>query len=220
MANNHIELHFHPRACSIVPHILLNEAGISFIPHVVQLESMTADFATKNPKKQVPVLVVDDNVITENPAVIHAINQLAPRQQFMGRNPIEFIRVCEWLNFCSASVHAQAWGPFLRPWRYTTDPSSEAQAAVKAKSAVNLREQFDSVESQLRDGVWAVGDSFTAADAYLLCFFRWATWHNLADMGSTYPKWAKLMQRVNRMESVKDVLENYERIEQDFARNG
>ena len=87
MASPEVTLYMHPDTSSIVTEILLHQTGISFKPRLVQGKSITTDFAAINPKMQVPVLEVNGKIMTENPAIAHAINQLAPEKQIMGNSP-------------------------------------------------------------------------------------------------------------------------------------
>lgn len=175
---------------------------------------MSGDFAKLNPKKQVPVLVFDNNVLTEVPAIIHAINHLAPDKQIMGKDTMQFLRVCEWMNWMSGPLHAQVWGPFARPWRWTDDPSAEAGIREKCKGRVI--ECFDMIESRLPESGWALGDHFTAVDAYVFPFFRWAKSRIGLDMESKYPKWAKLVAKVGELEAVSGVVEREDRIAEEL----
>ena len=109
MASRGITLYTHPGTCAVVPHILLNYAGVEFQLQPVKGQSVTSDFAATNPKKQVPVFVMDGEIITEAPAIAQAINQVVPKAKIFGRSPMQFVRVCEWLNYMSAAIHAQAW---------------------------------------------------------------------------------------------------------------
>lgn len=206
MASPSVALHLIPGSSSLFPHILLRYCNIPFTPHFFRASDLQNLKAT-NDKQQVPVLLVDGNNITENPAIAHAINQLAPEKHLFGRTPLEFVRVCEWLNFISGPLHAQAWGPYIRPRRFTTDASAEAQAAVKAAAERNLLDRFAMLESRLHpDGPWALGEHFTAVDAYSFPFFRLAAQRMGLDMAGTYPRWNRLVQGLMAMEAVSDTL--------------
>ena len=205
MAVPKVTLFMHPGTCALVPHILLAYTGIPFEAQPVRSTSMNGDFAKINPKKQVPVLQFDDNVITEVPAIIHAINHLAPEKQITGRDPMQFIRVCEWMNWLSGPLHAQVWGAYARPWRWTDDPSAEAGIREKCKGRVI--ERFDMIEGKLPESGWTLGGQFTAVDAYLFPFFRWGKARLGLDMESKYPKWARLVVKVGELAAVKSVVE-------------
>ena len=183
-----------------------------------------ADLIAMNPKKQVPVLWLDGQAFTENPAIAHAINQLAPDKKIMGRNNVEFLRVCEWLNWISATFQAQAWGPYVyahpsqfgirtyyfnryvRPWRFTTDKSGEA--AVKAAGEQKIIERFGTLESMLNAaGPWALGDHFTAVDAFLFHWYRAAKSRMGSEVVDKYPRWTKIYSQSSEMSAVKKALD-------------
>ncbi len=67
-----MKLYFSPGACSLSPHIVLQEAGLSF--EKVRADTKTkvmdggGDFRTVNPLGYVPALVLDDGtLLTEGP---------------------------------------------------------------------------------------------------------------------------------------------------------
>ncbi len=99
-----VKLWYSPGACSLAPHMLLNEIGQDFEAIRVPIREgahLTEAFTRLNPKKRLPVLALDDEVITELPAIALAISQLAPRLHLMGRTPLGQARVLEWLNWLS-----------------------------------------------------------------------------------------------------------------------
>ena len=214
MASSKVTLFMHPGTCALVPHILLAYTGVPFEPQAVHSGSMTSEFAKINPKKQVPVLVFEGNVLTEVPALVHAINHLAPDKQITGKDSLQFLRVCEWMNWLSGPLHAQVWGAFARPWRWTDDPAAEAGIREKCKRRVI--ERFDMIESKLPEDGWSLGDNFTAVDAYLFPFFRWGGSRLGLDMQSKYPKWARLVAKVGELEAVKQVVETEDRIAEEL----
>ena len=209
-----ILLYHYPGSTSTFPRLLLEYCGIE---HELKIpDPSNSEFAAINPKKQVPVLIVDNNLITENPAIAHAINQLAPEKHLFGNSPLEFIRVCEWLNWISATVHAQAWGPYVRPSRFTTDQTAEA--SVRAAAAQRLQARWDEIESKLGESdSWAVGEGFTAVDAFLLQFMRFAKNGMGLDMQKMYPKWTRLVDRMLKIEAIKTVFEADEMLKKEMA---
>jgi glutathione S-transferase len=110
------KLYFAPGTCSLAPHILLREAGVEFeaIANSVTLKTVTfaEGFELLNPKMRVPVLVLDGVVITELPAIVTAIAQLVPNMRLMGKGQLETVRVYEWMNWLSGTLHGQAFGAF------------------------------------------------------------------------------------------------------------
>lgn len=174
-----LTLWYSPQACSIAPHILLIEAELDFQlvlaeVDMAQDERFTAEFKALNPKKRVPVFKMNDEIITEVPAIITAISYLAPDRGFLGKTTMDTVRVYEWLNYLGGVVHGQAYGGLYRPERLVDDPT--LHAAVQEKALRNLEQAFVLIEQKLRSSgtMYAVGNSFTAADAYLFVLYRWA----------------------------------------------
>jgi len=187
-------LYYSPGACSLVPHIALEEAAAKFAAHRVVLAEgahRTAEYLKINPHARVPALDVDGQIITENIAIL---NYLALRFGAVGSVPLDVplaaARCNELLGWFASSVHiafAQIW----RPERFTAD--ADVHPAIVAGGHEALRAHFTEIEEFLGDG-WAVDGHFTAADSYLLTFFRWGRriGHNM----SAYPRWGALAERI------------------------
>ncbi|RMZ76441.1 hypothetical protein DV737_g4821, partial [Chaetothyriales sp. CBS 132003] len=203
VAMSNIKLYYSPGACSLAPHILLREADAK--AEIIKLsvkKGFPEDHRDLNPKLRVPILVLNGDTITENPAIMTAIAQLAPGKHLMGETDLEKVRVYEYMNYLSSSVHTQAWGQILRPHRYSDDEA--AYAGIKAKGFKNLIQSLDYVESTLK-GVHAVGAKFTAVDAYLYVFYRWASSAGI-DMAAKYPKYSSLVVELLSRKSVQEAL--------------
>ncbi|QSS58238.1 hypothetical protein I7I51_07661, partial [Histoplasma capsulatum] len=66
---------FMPGSCSLAPHILLRELGLDVETiHVTDLSP--SGLGAINPKRRVPVLSIDGEIITEVPAILTAFAQL------------------------------------------------------------------------------------------------------------------------------------------------
>ncbi|HEY0327544.1 MAG TPA: glutathione S-transferase N-terminal domain-containing protein, partial [Rhodopseudomonas sp.] len=73
-----MKLYYAPGACSLSPHIALHEAGLAHELVKVDLRAKTTengeDFATINPKSQVPALMLDSGeLVTEGPVIVQII---------------------------------------------------------------------------------------------------------------------------------------------------
>ncbi len=197
-----IEFYHAPGACSLAPHILLHMAGLSFTPKRVALfegEHLTEDFARINPKRRVPVLVLDGETITEVPAIATAISELAPERAFMGRTRLERARVHEWMNWLSGTLHGQAFAGLWRPQRFSDDETILEQ--IQAKGRKTISECFDFIEERIQTP-FALGDAFTAADAFLLVFYRWGNGVGF-DMAADYPNYARLARNIAALDAAK-----------------
>ena len=107
-----ITLWMSPGACSLAPHILLHEIGATFNMVVAATSgggTSTDAFTRLNPKQRVPVLALGNEVITELPAIVTAISNLAPERHLMGDTPLDTARVYEWMNWLSGTLHGQGF---------------------------------------------------------------------------------------------------------------
>lgn len=199
-------------ACSVAPHILLKEAGLDFEKTIfamgdyVKNGGYPEDFKKLTPKAKVPVLKVDDEVITENPAIFTYISQLAPSKHFLGKTPLETVRVYEWLNYLSGSVHGQGYGMFFRPDRFVDVEDGSLNKHVQAKGKQTIQEMYKFIDEKLEGKKWAVGDDFTAADAYLYVFYRWGVFPAQFPMEKDYPNYTRLAKEVAQRPAVQEVL--------------
>jgi glutathione S-transferase len=189
-------LHFSPGACSLAPHIALEEIGL---PYKLTLTS-TSDGATQapeylrlNPKGRVPLLISGDSVLTEAPAILIHLALLNPDAALLGTSSEALVRSMEWFNWLSGSVHAVAVRQIWRPEAFTTDASQHE--AIVEKGKVNLSHAFAMIELRLAQSNWAVGTSYSIVDAYLLVFYRWGNRMAL-DMRSLYPAWTQHTMRL------------------------
>jgi glutathione S-transferase len=200
-----LKLFYSPGACSIVPHIALEEARAEFEPVRVTLaegEHLRPEYLAINPHARVPALGTDRGVITENIAVLNYIADEygAPGSVPRGE-PYTTAHCNQLLGWFSSSVHisfAQVW----RAGRFTRDES--AHPAVIEGGRQNLAEQFAEIEQLSGEG-WLVGDEFSAADSYALIFFRWGKRIGM-DM-ARFPHWAALNERTIARDAAQAALE-------------
>jgi glutathione S-transferase len=167
-----MRLHYKPGACSLAPHIVLNELAVPFELDKTDLSKGLTEsgesFLAISPNGYVPVLRTDaGDVITENPAVLQYLADLAPEGTLAPKaGTLERVRLQELLNFLSSELH-KAFSPF-----FSTNPrSAEATKRVESK----LARRIDHVEERLGDReTYLQGDSFTIADAYAFVLLNWA----------------------------------------------
>lgn len=199
-----LTLYYSPGVSSLAPHILIHEAGLPFTATKIDIAGgFPASFRELNPKLRVPILAIDDVVITENPAIMLAISQLCPERHFMGSTDLERVRTAEWMNWLSGTMHGQAFGGFFKPARYVKDPS--LQGAVKEKSLETLLDCLSIIEESL-SGVHAVGNHLTIVDVFLYVMYRFSVRTDL-QMATSYPKYTALVQNLYKLESVQATLQ-------------
>ena len=189
-----IKLHYSPGACSLAPHIALEETGAEFEARRVAIaegDNRKPDYLAVNPHGFVPALEADGEAITENVAVLTYIASRFPEARLLPfEDPIALARALSRMAFLSSSVHiafAQLW----RPGRFTADESVHRQIIAGGRERI-LR-YFAEIDARLSESAWLAGDEMTLADPAVLVFFRWGNRIGL-DM-SCYPHWTAHSRR-------------------------
>lgn len=160
-----MKLYYSPLACSLADHIALHEAGMAFETERVDLRTFRTasgeDFASINPKKYVPALVLDDgSMITENVAVLDWIAGEAPALQVGGT--LGRTRVLEALTYITTEIH-RAYKPM---WH-------AGSAAEKAKAGDAVLRLMQPLSDGLQ-GHYLFGPTPSVADFYLFVMLLWA----------------------------------------------
>lgn len=187
-------LYYSPGACSLAPHIVLEEVGEPFETRRVTIaegQHLSPEYLRLNPRGRVPTLVVDDRPISEAGAILL---HLAHRHAMLELTPSETLsraRCYEWLLFLASSVHI-AYAQFWRPRRFLAE-GADATVLIASGRADIIRYNGE-IEARLGPG-WLVGDRFSIADAYLLPFYRWGVRIGL-DMEKSAPKWTRWKDRM------------------------
>ena len=167
-----LTLYYAPTACAMVPYIALTEAGADFKVHLVNLlkgDNTTPEFLRINPKKSVPVLMIDGSPLTENVAIQIWIARNWPEARLLPRGPLEESRAIAFLAWCASGIHPRLTPIFL-PQRFCDMPGSEQ--GVRRCAEKLLLNNYAVAEDALADGRdWFFGD-FTTADAYFFWCFR------------------------------------------------
>ncbi len=195
-----MKLYYSPGACSLSPHIVLNEAGLAFDAESVDLASKKtksgADYKAINPKGAVPALQLDNGqVLTEVSAIVQYIADQRPATKLApAAGTLERYRLQEWLNYIASEIH-KGISPMFNP--KVTD---EWKQIIKD----NLGPKFDYLSKQLQAKDYLMG-AFSAADAYLFTILGW-TKHVNIDLAK-WPVLAKYMERVGARPAVKATLE-------------
>jgi glutathione S-transferase len=180
-----MKLYYSPGACSLSPHIVLREAGLSFdlvkVDNVKKLLPDGSDYLQINPKGYVPALQMQNGeVLTEGPAIVqyladlNADSKLAPKA-----GTIERYRLQEWLNFITSEVH-KSFSPLF---------NKAASADWKAGAIEGIAKRFDYLSTQLQGKQYLMGNQFTVADAYLFTVLGWTKYVNI-ELG----KWPTLVE--------------------------
>jgi glutathione S-transferase len=204
---NPLILYYAPTACSIAPHIALEEVGVPFEPRRIDLakgEQASPEFMKLSPLGRVPTLVIEGEPVTEVPALLTFIASLKPEAQLIPPpGTLAFARCFEWLGFLSSSVHV-AYAQFRRPQRFLPEGSPNWDELTE-QGRLNTIGLYREVERRLSGG-WAAGESYSIADINLFPFFTWA-WRLEFDVRKECPKWADVFDRLKERPAVQRGIE-------------
>lgn len=195
-----MKLYLKPGACSLSPHIVLEELGIAHETEAVDLVKKVtasgANFFDINPKGYVPALKLDEGVLlTEGPAIVQYLADLRPDAKLAPPNgSLARYQLQSWLTYIGTELHKN-FVPFFSPG--TPDEA-------KANAQANLKRRFALVESELASKPYLMGEDFTVADAYLFTVTSWAQFLKL-DMGE-FPRLMAYQARVAARPAVQRAL--------------
>jgi glutathione S-transferase len=166
-----MKLYYSPGACSLSPHIVLNEAGLSFEKVKTDTKTKTTeaggDYRKVNPLGYVPVLELDDGtLLTEGPAIVQYIADRVPERKLAPANgTLERARLQQWLNFISTELH-KGFSPLFNP-----SMPEEAKTIFRDRLAT----RFAHLNEHLAGNEHLLGPAYSVADAYLFTISNWAT---------------------------------------------
>jgi glutathione S-transferase len=170
-----MKLYYIPSACSLSPHIVANELGLSV--ELVKVDAKTkrtehgADFLAINPKGYVPTLQLDDgSVLTEGPAIVQYLADLKPDAQLAPSNgSMARYRTQEMLAHINSDLH-KSYIPLFNP---------ACSDDVRTERMAYLHQRYGLIESTLGRTPFLLGEQFTISDAYLFVITRWSAFVKL-----------------------------------------
>lgn len=164
-----MKLYYSPGACSLAPHIVLNELGLPFDAVAVDLKTHKladgTDYYGINPKGYVPTLVLDDaEVLTEIAAMLQYLGDLNPEAKLIpAYGTFERYRVIEWLTFISSELH-KSFSPLF---------NAAMPEAGKQIFRDKLAQRFTYLDKHLGDKSYLMGEQYSVADAYAYTILSW-----------------------------------------------
>jgi glutathione S-transferase len=196
-----MKLYYAPGACSLSPHIVARELGITLDLKKVNTKDKTieggGDYWKVNARGYVPALELDNGqVLTEGPAIVQYLADQKPEANLAPKNgTLERYRLQEWLNFLTSEIH-KTFSPLFKP----NTPEEYKKIAKE-----NLATRFDWLDKQLAGKDYLTGSTFTVADAYLFVLTNWTKFHNI-DL-ARWPNIAAFQKRVGARPKVQEALQ-------------
>ena len=169
------QLYYAPGACSMAPHVLLNELGVQFEAKKIDMmagESQKPEFLKINPRGQVPVLVDDGQVIREGAAImIYLMDK--HNSSMLPKSGKERATALEWLCFGNATLHP-AYGRLFFFKKNVTDKVVQEQLFKIGFEQIN--KLWAEVDAQLAKTPYICGKNITAADILITVIANWGSW--------------------------------------------
>lgn len=172
-----MKLFYIPGSCSLASHILLKEINADF-----QIESVNSDtgltetgtdYTKINPKKHVPALALrEDMIITEGPAILQYLADLAPDAEMLPAAGSESrAKVIEHLTYTNSELH-KAFGPLF-------NSASDEQTKILAKREVSQKLQY--LDGLFSDGRhFLVDNKISIADLYMFVVCNWCNFVDIS----------------------------------------
>ena len=165
-----LTLFYAPGACSMAPHIVLEEGGEKYDSKRVDLakgEQLTPEYKKIHPLGRVPALKLDDgSPLTENTAILPFLGK---RFKLWPTDPMKEARALSTIGFFAANVHPM-FSHVGRPERYTDDKSAHPGMQAKAKSA--FHEYLKQIDGMYAGKEWLAGE-YSVLDPYAFVFYTW-----------------------------------------------
>jgi glutathione S-transferase len=197
-----MQLFYAPGSSSLLPHIVLYEAGLPFKAVRINEHSKIieggGDYRKVNPLGYVPALVLDDGtLLTEGAAIVQYIADMVPSKNLAPPNgTIARTKLQSWLNFVSSEMHKGGFSPLF----YKGMPEEG-----KEIFRVRLKARFAHLNELLKNNEYLMGPDYSVADAHLFVISNWADWVNF-DL-STYTSVASYRERISSRIPVRSALQ-------------
>ena len=162
-----VTLYFGLETCARVTMTALVKIGQPFTSRRIDLaagEQKSAAYLAINPNAEVPALVIDGHVLTQNAAILFHLHTLHPTARLLPEpgglvGPNEPLQDLLW---CSSTLHILR-RQVLNPVRFTTG----AFADVQARGLEVWGRMLPRIEDRLSRRPWWYGDQWSVIDSYL-----------------------------------------------------
>ncbi|MDO9335029.1 MAG: glutathione S-transferase family protein [Caulobacter sp.] len=168
-----LTLFYQPGSASDVSRIALEEAGATYQALRVDLtrnEQREPQYLAINPKGRVPALVTDEGILTENVAILGWIAQSFPEANLAPDDAFGFARVQAFNAYIASTVHV-AYAHWRRANRWADDEACRQH--LRDCAPERFADCFQTIENEMFEGPWVLGEDFTTCDIYLFVMADW-----------------------------------------------
>lgn len=173
-----IQLHYDPGTAAMVPHILLEEIGVSYervpVPRAAKAHKQAA-YLRLNPNGLIPVLVEGDLVLYETAAIALHLCDTHPQVRLApALGSAERAHFYKWLMWLTNTLQATLIVYFY-PDRWVDEGNAAGAAEVKRHAERKVAGLLGQLDAELaRHGQdWFGGAQYSALDPYVFTLCRW-----------------------------------------------
>lgn len=164
-----------PGSCSTGIHILLEECGLVFEAHLVDLlagDNLKADYLRINPKGTIPTLVREDGTaLTDFQTIAWWLARAHPTMNLLPSDLEGELHVLEIMSYAVNTLHGQGFTRIFTTENYS--PSQSEQERIKSQGRTIVDKGFRNVNALLEGRAYVV-ENFSIADAALFYVEFWA----------------------------------------------
>lgn len=170
-----MKLYYSPGACSLAPHIVLNELGENYELDKVDLAGKKteggSDFNAVNGKGYVPTLEIGKGeVLTEVATILQYLADKAKNTDLLPAfGSMDRYRAMESLNFVASELHKGIGGLFNPAM-----PDEGKKAIIE-----RVKKRLSWLDGQLAKKPYLLGDTYSVADAYAFTVLGWTKHVNI-----------------------------------------
>ena len=215
-----LTLYFAPDSCARVPLIALEEIGHPYTLETVAFmkgQHRSFEYLLLNPKGKVPTLVVDNEPLTENVAILTFLAERFPEAKLLppARGSFADAQCLADLSYCASGLHPIVTRLRI-PQLFCDTP--EGQASVFEMAEIAMRPHFSLIDRRLSQGPWWFGESWSIVDAYLN--WVWFRVTGTAFETSPYSHFARHDAQLRQRPAVQRALSVNQGVANDLAAQG
>jgi len=186
--------------------VALEKIGVPFEYRLVRpmvKETKTPEYLAINPKGKVPVLLIDDEIRTENVAILSFLSRRYPEAGLLpgATNDISAMHQLADLCYCSATLH-----PIVTRIRnpHFFVETEVARQQVRKYAIEAMWPNFDLIEKRIAGGKWWYGEQWSVIDAYI--YWVWFRSSDAKFSRDDYPAISDFAERMSELDAVKKML--------------
>lgn len=164
------KLYYKPGACSMAPHIVLNELGVPF-EAIRQADLKAPEFLKMNPRGQIPLLLVDGEPVKEGAAIMtYLLDTHDTAGKLLPKSGLARAKALEWLAWGNSSLHP-ACAKVFGLSKMTLDEKTKSE--LNKTYIAQVQALWDEADARLAKTKYLAGDTVTVGDILLTVIANW-----------------------------------------------